>query len=77
MSQQVWHVKEPSLLKAMSVKHSSKFAALSLVIVAAAEEMKNCLCSYKQSNKLFGLRMTEVDTCSCFVEMCIWCVKNE
>jgi hypothetical protein len=29
MSQQVWHVKEPSLLKAMSAKHGSEFAALS------------------------------------------------
>jgi hypothetical protein len=27
----VWHVKEPSLLKAVSAKHRSKFAALSLV----------------------------------------------
>jgi CRISPR/Cas system endoribonuclease Cas6 (RAMP superfamily) len=32
----VWHVKEPSLLKAVSVKHRSKFAALSPVMVKVA-----------------------------------------
>jgi hypothetical protein len=31
-----WHEKEPSLLKAMSAKHKSKFAAQSLVMVTAA-----------------------------------------
>jgi hypothetical protein len=36
VSQYVWHVKEPSLLKAVSAKHRSKFAALSLVMVAVA-----------------------------------------
>jgi hypothetical protein len=32
----VWHEKELSLLKAMSAKHRSKFAALSAVMVIAA-----------------------------------------
>jgi hypothetical protein len=32
----VWHEKEPSLVKAMSANHRSKFAALSLVEVIAA-----------------------------------------
>jgi hypothetical protein len=36
VSQKVWHVKEPSLLKAVSAKHRSKFAALSLVMVTVA-----------------------------------------
>jgi hypothetical protein len=36
MSQAVWHVKEPSLLKVESVKHRSKFAALSPVMLTAA-----------------------------------------
>jgi hypothetical protein len=31
-----WHVKEPSLLKAVSAKHRPKFAALSPVMVKAA-----------------------------------------
>jgi hypothetical protein len=35
-SQQVWYVKEPSLLKATSVQHRFKFAALSSVMVTAA-----------------------------------------
>jgi hypothetical protein len=35
MSQKVWHVKELSLLKAISVKHRSKFEALSLVMGTA------------------------------------------
>jgi hypothetical protein len=34
--QQVWHVKEPLLLKAVSAKHRSKFADLSPVMVTAA-----------------------------------------
>jgi hypothetical protein len=33
VSQQVWHVRETSLLKAVSAKHRSKFAALSPVMV--------------------------------------------
>jgi hypothetical protein len=33
---QVWHVKEPSLLKTVSTKHGSKFAALSPVMVTVA-----------------------------------------
>jgi hypothetical protein len=37
----VWHVKEPSLLKAISVKLRSKFAALSPVMVTAAGLLKN------------------------------------
>jgi hypothetical protein len=45
--QQVWHIKEPALLKAMSAKYGSKFAALSLVMVTAAISLKNCLGSYK------------------------------
>jgi hypothetical protein len=31
MLQQMWHIKEPLLLKATSVKHRSKFATLSPV----------------------------------------------
>jgi hypothetical protein len=33
VSQWVWHVNEPSLLKAISTKHRSKFAALSSIMV--------------------------------------------
>jgi hypothetical protein len=40
VSQQLWHVKEPSLLKTISAKHRSKFAALSPVTVAAARWVK-------------------------------------
>jgi hypothetical protein len=36
VSQKVWHVKEPSLLKAVRAKHTSKFAALSPAMVTAA-----------------------------------------
>jgi hypothetical protein len=36
VSQQVWHVKEPSLLKAVRAKRRSKFAALSPVMVTVA-----------------------------------------
>jgi hypothetical protein len=36
VSQYVWHVQEPSLLKAVSAKHRSKFAALSLVMATVA-----------------------------------------
>jgi hypothetical protein len=32
----VWHVKEPSLLKAVRAKHRSKFAALSPAMVTVA-----------------------------------------
>jgi hypothetical protein len=32
----LWHVKEPPLLKAISAKHRSKFAALSPIIATAA-----------------------------------------
>jgi hypothetical protein len=34
--QQLWHVKELSLLKAVIAKHTSKFAALSPVMVTTA-----------------------------------------
>jgi hypothetical protein len=51
VSQWVWHVKEPSLLKAVSAKHRSKFAALSLVIVTVTRYLKNCSCDSKQTNK--------------------------
>jgi hypothetical protein len=40
VSQQVWHVKEPSLIKAISVKLRSKFATPSPVMVTAARLMK-------------------------------------
>jgi hypothetical protein len=36
VSQWVWHVKEPSLLKAVSAKLRSKFAALSQLMVTVA-----------------------------------------
>jgi hypothetical protein len=39
VSQQEWHVKEPSLLKAISAVLRSKFAALS--VTTAAGELKN------------------------------------
>jgi hypothetical protein len=45
MSQQVWHVKEPSLLKEIRSKHRSKFAIMSPIMV------KNCPGGYKQSSK--------------------------
>jgi hypothetical protein len=32
ISQQIWHVKEPSLLKAINAKHIYEFAALSRVM---------------------------------------------
>jgi hypothetical protein len=31
-----WHIKEPLLLKTVTVKHKSKFAVLSLVMVTTA-----------------------------------------
>ena len=37
VSQYAWHVNEPSLLKAVSAKHRSKFAALSPVMVTAPD----------------------------------------
>jgi hypothetical protein len=37
VSQQVWHVNEPSLLKVMRTKHRSKFAAPSPVKVTVAQ----------------------------------------
>jgi hypothetical protein len=40
MLQQVWHGKELSLLKAIGVKHRSKFAALSPVMAIAARLLK-------------------------------------
>jgi hypothetical protein len=46
MTQQVWHIKDPSLLKAVS---TSKFAALSPVMVTATRELKKCSGSSKQS----------------------------
>jgi hypothetical protein len=52
MPQQVWHIKEPLLLKAASAKHRSKFAALSLVMVTAARKLKNpCVAKNKQTRK--------------------------
>jgi hypothetical protein len=39
---------EPSLLKAISAKHRSKFAALSPVIVTAGGWLKNCSGGYNQ-----------------------------
>jgi hypothetical protein len=36
----VWHIKELSLLKAVSAKDRSKFAALSPVMMATARELK-------------------------------------
>jgi hypothetical protein len=36
VSQQVWHVKEPSLFKAISAMQRSKFAVLSPVMLTAA-----------------------------------------
>jgi hypothetical protein len=53
VSQQVWHVKEPSLLKAVNANHRSKFAALCPVIV------KNCSCDSNQSNKQANLKLIE------------------
>jgi hypothetical protein len=49
----VWHVKEHSLLKAMSAKHRSKIAALSPVMMAAekiAEKLLGRLYTIKQTN---------------------------
>jgi hypothetical protein len=37
VSQQVWQVKEPLLLKAINAKHRSKFAARSPVMATATE----------------------------------------
>jgi hypothetical protein len=47
VSQQVWHIKEPSLLKAVSAKHRSKFAALS----DSHQIAENCLCGSKTIKK--------------------------
>jgi CRISPR/Cas system endoribonuclease Cas6 (RAMP superfamily) len=48
----MWHVKELSLLKAVSAKHRSKFATPSPVMVTVAGWMKNCSGDYnkKQTN---------------------------
>jgi hypothetical protein len=48
VSQKVWHVKEPSLLKAVSAKHRSKCAALSPVMMTVARQLKNCSCESKE-----------------------------
>jgi hypothetical protein len=44
VSQYMWHIKEPLLLKAGSAMHRTKFAALALVMVTVARELKKCLC---------------------------------
>jgi hypothetical protein len=40
MSQQVWHVKYPSLLKTITAKHRREFAALSPIMAAAAGQLR-------------------------------------
>ena len=53
MSQQVWYVKEPSMLKVISAKHRSNFAALSSVLATAARKPKIAPAAInKQTNKL-------------------------
>jgi hypothetical protein len=44
--QQVWHVIEPSLLKAVSAKHRSKFASPSPIIVTSAGWLKKLLIAH-------------------------------
>jgi hypothetical protein len=43
----MWHAKEPSLPKAVSAKHKSKSAALSLLMVTTARQLKSFSCSHK------------------------------
>jgi hypothetical protein len=52
----VLHIKEPSLLKAGSEKHKSKFAALSPVMATVARYLKNSLCNSKQRKNKRQLR---------------------
>jgi hypothetical protein len=51
MSQEVWHVKQHSLLKAVSAKHRSKFAALSPEMVTAASYPKKLLVRLKTNKR--------------------------
>jgi D-arabinose 5-phosphate isomerase GutQ len=51
VSPQEWDVKESSLIKAISAKRRSKFAALSQVMVTVTGQLKNCSGGYKQINK--------------------------
>jgi hypothetical protein len=45
----------PSLLKGISAKHRSKFAALSSVMLTASRLLKNCSGDYRQTNKQITL----------------------
>jgi hypothetical protein len=47
----VWHVKEPSLRKAVSVKHGSKFEALSPVMVTSRQIAEKLLVQLKTKTK--------------------------
>jgi hypothetical protein len=49
VAQQMWHVKDPLLLKAISANHKSNFAALSPSNSCHIAE--NYPCGYKQSNE--------------------------
>jgi hypothetical protein len=48
----VWHIKEPSLLKAAGAKHRSKFAALSLAVVTV-QIAEKLLVQLKKTNVTF------------------------
>ena len=48
VSQQMWHIKKPSPLKAGSAKHKSN-AALSPVMATIARQLKNCLYGSKHT----------------------------
>jgi hypothetical protein len=52
MSKKVWYKKEPSMLTAMSAEHSSKFPALSPVMVTDTRLLRKCSGDYKQTNQV-------------------------
>jgi hypothetical protein len=77
----VWHEKESSLLKAINAKHRSKFVVLSLVMVTATGQLKNCSGEYKQTNKynfiMEGLNVQHFNILSCVNELCISHLSQE
>jgi hypothetical protein len=55
VSLQVWHVKEPSLLKAISANHRSKYAAVPPVMVTAAGKLKIAQAAIYKQNQHFTI----------------------
>jgi hypothetical protein len=54
----MWQVKQPPLLKPISVNHRSKFAFLSSVIMKAAAKLNNSLRGCKQTNSVLHAKLS-------------------